>query len=150
MDFPLNDTELTELKAHIESGHTTKSNLCKGCLEAEGPRKVHRTVRDADKASHVLHIDIAGPFLSSDDGYSYFLVGALRLPGFPLLIDVRLLTSRTSVEVCDQLERMTAYSKVSPLVKHLASRDCTVIVQENSLLHTLSVSSRITSPSTTL
>ena len=108
---PLNDTELIELKAHIESGHTTKSNLCKGCLEAEGPRKSHRTVRDAEKASHVLHIDIAGPLLSSDDGYSYFLVGALRLPGFPLLIDVRLLTSRTSVEVCDQLERMIAYSE---------------------------------------
>ena len=87
---PLNDAELTELKAHIESGHTTKSNLRKGCLEAEGPRKVHRTVRDVDKTSHVLHIDIAGPFLSSDAGYSYFLVGALRLPGFPLLIDVRL------------------------------------------------------------
>ena len=104
---PLNDNGLIELKAHVESGHTAKSNLCKGCLEAEGPRKTHRTVRDVDKASHVLHIDIAGPSLSSDDGYSYFLVGALRLPGFPLLIDVRLLTSRTSV--CDQLERMIAY-----------------------------------------
>ena len=78
------------MKDHVESGHTTKSNLCKGCFEAEGPRKVHRTVRDVDKASHVLHIGIAGPLLSSDDGYSYFLVGALRLPGFPLLIDVRL------------------------------------------------------------
>ena len=33
----------------------------------------------------------------------------LRLPGFPLLIDVRLLTSRGSVEVCDALERMVAF-----------------------------------------
>ena len=157
MWFPLNDNELIELKAHTESGNTTKSNLCKGCLEAEGPRSVHRTVRDVDTASHVLHIDITGPFLSSDDGYSYFLVGALRQPGFPLLINVRLLTSRTSVEVCDQLERMIAYFEFeplqfegSPLVKHLASRDFTVIEQENSLFHTLSVSSQITSQSITL
>ena len=34
---------------------------------------------------------------------------ALRLPGFPLLIGVRLLTSRSSVEVCDTLERMVAF-----------------------------------------
>ena len=50
-----------ELKAHVESRHTTKSNLFKGCLEAAGPRKVHRAVREVDKTKHVLHIDIAGP-----------------------------------------------------------------------------------------
>ena len=45
----------------------------------------------------------------SDDGFTSFLVRALRLPGFPLLIDVRPLTSRTSVEVCDELGKMVAY-----------------------------------------
>ena len=45
----------------------------------------------------------------SDDGYVYFLVGALRLPGFPLLIDVRLLQTRTSAEVCHQLDVMVNY-----------------------------------------
>ena len=40
---------------------------------------------------------------NSDDGFIYFLVGALRIPGFPLLIDVRLLQSRTSAEVCHAL-----------------------------------------------
>ena len=79
------------------------------CLQAEGPRKVHRTVGDIDRATHTLHIDIAGPFTTSDDGFTCFLVGALRLPGFPLLIDVRLLSSRGSVEVCDALERMVAF-----------------------------------------
>ena len=87
----------------------TKSNLCKSCLEAEGPRRIHRSIRDVDKATHVLHIDIAGPLTLSDDGYSYFLVGALRLPGLPLLIDVKLLTTRTSAEVCDELEKMVAF-----------------------------------------
>ena len=62
-----------------------------------------------DKATHTLHIDIAGPLPDSDDNYSYFLVGALRLPGLPLFIDVRLLATRTSVKVCDKLEKMVAY-----------------------------------------
>ena len=103
------DNEQQELSEHLRSGHVTKSNLCPGCLESEGPRRVHRTIRDIDKATHTLHIDIAGPLTLSDDGFTYFLVGALRLPGFPLLIDVRPLTSRTSVEVCDEFGKMVAY-----------------------------------------
>ena len=92
---PLTQDEMKDLEAHIRSGHVTKSNNCRGCSEAEGPRKTHRGARDADKATHTLHIDIAGPLPDSDDNYTYFLVGALRLPGLPLLIDVRLLaTSR--------------------------------------------------------
>ena len=106
---PLSASQLEELRAHISSGHLTKSNLCKGCLIAEGPRRIHRTVRDVDKATHILHIDIAGPLTTSDDGCSYFLVGALRLPGYPLLIDVRLLQTRISSEVCHQLDVMVAY-----------------------------------------
>ena len=79
---PLDNDAMEELKKHIQSGHLTKSHLCKGCLTAEGPRRIHRRVRDVDKATHVLHIDIAGPMTQSDDGFVYFLVGALRLPGF--------------------------------------------------------------------
>ena len=33
-----NGEELRELSDHILSGHVTKSNLCRSCLEAEGPR----------------------------------------------------------------------------------------------------------------
>ena len=61
-----------------------------------------------NKATHSLHIDTAGPLTPSDDGFTYFLVGALLSPGFPLLLDVRPLASRTSVEVCDELGRMVA------------------------------------------
>ena len=107
--LPLDNDAMEELKKHIQSGHLTKSHLWKGCLAAEGPRRIHRRVRDVDKATHVLHIDIAGPLTKSDDGYVYFLVGALRLPGFPLLIDVRLLQTRTSAEVCHQLDVMVNY-----------------------------------------
>ena len=45
---PLSSTEQDELKAHVLSGHLTKRHLCRGCLIAEGPRRVHRTVRDVD------------------------------------------------------------------------------------------------------
>ena len=105
--LPLNQREREELSDHVRSGSSSKSNLCRGCLQAEGPGSVHRTVRDIDGAIHTLHIDIAGPFTS--DGVAYYLVGALRLPGFPILIDVRLLISRSSVEVCDAIERMVAF-----------------------------------------
>ena len=62
-----------------------------------------------DKATHVLHIDIARPLTLSKDGFTHFLVGALRLPGLPLLIDVKLLNTRTSAEVCDEFEKMVAF-----------------------------------------
>ena len=107
--LPLTQPEKEELAEHLRTGHLNKTNLCRGCLEAEGPRKIHRTVRDIDKATHTLHIDIAGPLAVSDDGFAYFLVGALRMPGLPLLIDVRTLTSRTSTEVCDELEKMVSF-----------------------------------------
>ena len=107
--LPLSEPELQELAEHVHSGHVKKSNLCRGCLEAEGPRRTHRSIRDIDKATHTLHIDIAGPLVTSNDSFTYFLVGALTLPGFPLLIDVRLLTTRTSTEVCDELEKMVAF-----------------------------------------
>ena len=113
-------------------------------MEADGPRKNHRSVRDIDKATHTLHIDIAGPFTTSDDGYSYFLVGALRLPGLPLLIDVRTLSTRGAVEVCDELEKMVSYLEslqceglpiARLLERHLGSRDSTAIVLVNLPLH---------------
>ena len=57
--LPLSEPELQELAEHVHSGHVKKSNLCRGCLEAEGPRRIHRTIGDIDKATHTLHIDIA-------------------------------------------------------------------------------------------
>ena len=107
--WPSTRWSMEELKNHIQSGRLTKSHLRKGCLTAEGPRRIHGRVRDVDKATHVLHTDIAGPLTKSDDEFLYFLVGALRLPGFPLLSDVRLLQSRTSAEVCHQLDVIVAY-----------------------------------------
>ena len=102
---PLSPQEEKELREHINLGHVKKSSLCKGCLLSEGPRKLHKRVRDVDKALHVLRIDIAGPYIESYEGHHYFFVGALRLPDRPLMIDVRLLKTRTSVEVCAAFER---------------------------------------------
>ena len=106
---PLTPDEMKELEDHIRSGHVTKSNMCRGCLEAEGPRRIHRGVRDVENATQTLDINIAGSLPESCDNYSYFLVGASRLPGLPLVIEVRLLATQTSVEVCDKLEKMIAF-----------------------------------------
>ena len=35
--MPLNQDELKELNDHVNSGHLTKSNLCRGCLQSEVP-----------------------------------------------------------------------------------------------------------------
>ena len=116
-------------------------------LEAEGPSEVRRTVKDVDKARHVLHIDIIGPFLSSDDGYSYFLVGALRLPSFPLLMYGRFWLQERQVKrvisLGVRLLTLNPFSlRVSPFARHLASKDCAVIEVESAPLQTLSVFSR--------
>ena len=50
---PLTVDEMEELKNDTQSGHLTKSHLRKGCLTAEGPRRIHRRVRDVDKATHI-------------------------------------------------------------------------------------------------
>ena len=67
-----------ELSDRIISGHVTKSNLCKSCLEAEVPGRIHRSICDVDKATHVLHIDIAKPLTSSEDGFTYQQIFPLR------------------------------------------------------------------------
>ena len=100
---PLAPDQLQEIREHIASGQMKKSNLCKGCLLSEGPRRIQRRSRDVDRATHCLHIDIAGPLPQSVA--FYFLVGTLRLPGLPLLLDARLLKTRISLEVCSALEK---------------------------------------------
>ena len=54
--LPLNQREQEELSNHIRSSNSSKSNLCRGCPQAEGPRKIHRTIGDIDRATHTLHI----------------------------------------------------------------------------------------------
>ena len=114
-EYVLTPDQLQELREHIASGHVKMSNLCKGCLLSEGPRRMHRRIRDVDRATHCLHIDIAGPLPPSVDGYFYFLVGALRLPELPLLLDARLLKTRTSLEVCSALETRLPILRVCPV-----------------------------------
>ena len=59
---PLSQPELQDLAEHVGSGHVQKSNLCKGCLEVDGPRRIHGTIRDTDKATHALHIDCGSSY----------------------------------------------------------------------------------------
>ena len=43
--LPLTKPEQEQLAEHLRTGHLKKTNLCRGCLEAEGPGKI-------DKATH--------------------------------------------------------------------------------------------------
>ena len=67
--MPLNEDEIAELTLLLNFGHATKSNVCRGCLEAEGPCGNHRSFREIDKATHILHIDFAGLLTLSDHGF---------------------------------------------------------------------------------
>ena len=49
------------------------------------PRRIHRRIRDVDKAIHVLDIDIAGPLTKSDDGYVLFSTWCIETPRFSSL-----------------------------------------------------------------
>ena len=83
--LPLSQREQEELSDHIRSGHSSKSNLCRGCLQAEGPRKFVGQLGTSiayHRATHTLHIDIASPFTTSDDGFTYFLVGVYVCQAF--------------------------------------------------------------------
>eukprot|EP00971_Amphidinium_carterae_P299263 5945680-Amphidinium_carterae.1 len=100
---PLTPEELTELKEHIREGHLPKSHNCRACILGSGPIKYNRTLHSDDRMSHCLHVDLAGPFDQSVDCYKYFMVGILRLPDFPLLIQIELLETRGAPEMLRQL-----------------------------------------------
>ena len=104
--LPLNQIEQEELSDH--SGHSSESNLGRGCLQAEGPRKADRAVRDIDRVTHILHIDRRSR--CHFRRWLYLLCGwCFKASRFPLLIDVRSLTSRGSVKVCDAPEGMVVF-----------------------------------------
>ena len=49
------EEEEKEFTDHINPSHLTKRHLCKGCLLPEGPRRVHRRVRDVDRATQTAY-----------------------------------------------------------------------------------------------
>ena len=100
-------TQHREWQTHVQHGHLKKSYLCRGCILAEGPRRQHRSQQLP--STHVMHIDVAGPYTQTTEGFQYFLVGALRLEGFPLLLHVKMLKTRGAAEICARLWEMLAF-----------------------------------------
>ena len=92
---------------HVQQGHLRKSYLCRGCILAEGPRRQHRT--QPLPAVHTLHIDVAGPYTETTEGFQYFLVGALRMEGYPILLHAKMLKTRGAAEICARLGEMLAF-----------------------------------------
>ena len=151
----VHQTTVTTGKRASRSHHLRaceEEQLMQGVPSIRGSPEAPQRVRDVDRATHVLHIDIAGPYIESHEGHHYFLVGALLLPDRPLLIDARLLKRRTSIEVCAALERRTLFLRVSLLKGlrsqiHPASRGCTLTGQESLLPCTFRSSCPITAAS---
>ena len=52
MITPLEDKQLKGFSHHLLSALATKSNFCRGCLEAEGPSRIRRLMRDVERARH--------------------------------------------------------------------------------------------------
>ena len=91
----------------------------------------------------MLHIDIAGPFTTSDDGFTYFPVGALRLPVLLYSSMSDCLLHAVLFEVCDALERYgclllnRSEAKALPSLTPQESNVFIAIVLVNLPLHTL-------------
>ena len=92
---------------HVQQGHLRKSCLCRGCILAEGPRRQHPT--QPLPAVHTLHIDVAGPYVETTKGFQYFLVGALRMEGYLIMLQVKMLKTRGAAEICARLGEMLAF-----------------------------------------
>ena len=94
---PLTESQTKEVLRHIQEGHIKKSKLCRACLESEGVPRRHMS--HEHKRVNIVHIDIAGPMTQGWDGSRYFLVMALRIPEFPLILHGKTLISRHAAEV---------------------------------------------------
>ena len=96
---------MKELEDNVRSEQIKKSSLCRGCLAAEGPRR-HRGIRELEKTTHTLHIDIANPLcpLQMMDTVTSEHLG-FQVYHFSL---ISVLATRRSVEVCDKTERTVA------------------------------------------
>ena len=92
---------------HAQQGHQRKSYLCKGCILAEGPWRQHRT--QPFPAVHTLHIDVAGPYPETTEGFQYFLVGTLCMDGYPIMLQVKTPKARGAAEICARLGEMLAF-----------------------------------------
>ena len=95
------------------------------------PKKVSSSCRWCWQKQRKFAHSISGPFMAVDNALIHVPGGAWFLPGFPLHINVRLVSTRTSVEVCDTYEQMISYL------------ESTAKAQENSLHISLRSSSPI-------
>ena len=56
---------------------------------------------------HTLHI--AGPYAETTEGFQYFLIGALCMEGYPIMLQVKMLKTRGAAEICARLGETLAF-----------------------------------------
>eukprot|EP00971_Amphidinium_carterae_P301052 5981730-Amphidinium_carterae.2 len=74
------DEELArELESHYAAGHIPKDPRCPVCLKADGPIRIHKNGHKELKQTHILTVDLMGPFTPSyPRKFQYALIGAYR------------------------------------------------------------------------
>ena len=107
--MPLNQREQEELSNTFDQVTLLNQTCAVGAFKQKAQEKFIGQLGTSIGQLTLFTLTLPVPLPLQTMALPTSLVGALRLPGFPLLIDVRLLTSRGSVEVCDALERMVAF-----------------------------------------
>lgn len=103
------------MRKHIVAGHPAKSGDCYLRVLSDGPVVRHNTV--IDKATAVLHVDLAGPLPESFSGARFLVVGALHLARKPAILSCRPAKTKTTVEIAHEVGQMTRLLNAMPLQK---------------------------------
>eukprot|EP00971_Amphidinium_carterae_P147862 2930883-Amphidinium_carterae.1 len=68
-----------ELEGHYAANHVPKDPRCPVCQRADGPVRLHKNSPKELKQTHILTVDLMGPFPPSyPKKFQYALVGAYR------------------------------------------------------------------------
>ncbi len=59
-------TELQDWEEHLRMGHQPKRKDCSTCQQADGPIEVHRSRKTEVTSGRTLHLDLAGPYETSE------------------------------------------------------------------------------------
>ncbi len=71
--------ELQDWEEHLRTGHQPKRKDCSTCQQADGPMEVHKSRKTEATSGRTLHLDLAGPYETSElNASKYILVAAYR------------------------------------------------------------------------
>eukprot|EP00971_Amphidinium_carterae_P250934 4981427-Amphidinium_carterae.1 len=127
------DEELAkELEGHYAAGHVPKDPRCPVCQRAYGPVRRHKGSPDELKKTHILTIDLMGPFPPSyPKKFKYALVGAYRgklaetgLPSPLLPLSIPLIRARKERKWQKLLGRQGLHFRILTTIIRCSRSEC--------------------------